>query len=89
MSKTKKQYWIIDTGTKTLSNGHCDTRGPYRTIKQAESSIIAENQVLHQESCNCLRRNEDKTPWGDTYHIVQVVRSVTPILKSIATLKDV
>jgi len=82
-----KQYWIIDTGIEGTSQGTFEARGPYTSVKSAETIILRETKLLWEDSCTCLKT--DKTnPWCYPFHIMEVVKTVLPQITAKVTLID-
>lgn len=73
------QIWVLDTGTRGMSEGTIQAHGPYHTQERAEQWIKATSAADWIGSCGCLRTGGPPEDWGDEYIIVQVVRSVRPV----------
>ena len=83
----KKEYWIIDTGTKALTENTREAVGPYPTKKAAEQAALTDIRDVWKDSCTCLKREHD-TDFCKPLHIVEVVRSVIPKITAKIELID-
>jgi hypothetical protein len=83
----KKEYWIIDTDTiEQVTNTRYAT-GPYPTKKAAETFALNDIRDVWNDSCTCLKTDDD-TNWCSPLLIVEVVRSVVPKITTKIELID-
>ena len=83
----KKEYWIIDTDAIEQVTNTCHATGPYPTRKAAEKFALNDIRDAWNDSCTCLKTDDD-TNWCSPLLIVEVVRSVVPKITAKVTLID-
>jgi len=76
--KKKPQFWVIDTGLGGNTVGTYQALGPFKSKQEAEEHISTDSSQDWLESCGCLRSG-DRESWGDTYIILEAVRTVIPV----------
>ena len=76
--KKEAQFWVIDTGIGGNTVGTYQALGPFDSRLEAEEHISTESSQCWMESCGCLQSGERES-WGDTYIILEAVRTVIPV----------
>lgn len=83
----KKEYWIIDTDPLCNTIKYRAAFGPYPTRKTAETFALNDIRDVWNDSCTCLKSDDD-TDWCAPLLIVEVVRSVVPKITAKIELID-
>lgn len=68
--------------------GEDEMKGPFKSVDAAMKKILAEAKECFDESCNCLKREEDRN-WFDVVEIFQRVAVVRPTVTSKLKLEEV
>lgn len=68
--------------------GENEMKGPFKSMRAVTKEILKEAKECFDESCNCLKREED-TNWFDVVEIFQRVGVVRPTVTSKLKLEEV
>lgn len=76
-TKTKAQYWIIDTDGVNFTPA-MKPAGPFDSIEVAEAWLI-EDALEVLEGCEEPVKRDDCATWGAPMHIVKVVKTLRQV----------
>lgn len=62
-------------------------KGPFKSMREVKKEILTEAKECFDESCNCLKREEDRN-WFDVVEIFQRVAVVRPTVTSKLKLEE-
>lgn len=69
-------------------SGEDALKGPFKSMREVKKEILTEAKECFDESCNCLKREEDPN-WFDVVEIFQRVAVVRPTVTSKLKLEEV
>lgn len=68
--------------------GEDEMKGPFKSMREVKKEILTEAKECFDESCNCLKREENRN-WFDVVEIFQRVGVVRPTVTSKLKLEEV
>jgi hypothetical protein len=69
-------------------SGEDALKGPFKSMREVKKEILKEAKECFDESCNCLKREENRN-WFDVVEIFQRVAVFRPTVKSKLKLEEV
>jgi putative SOS response-associated peptidase YedK len=69
-------------------SGEDALKGPFKSMRAVTKEILKEAKECFDESCNCLKREENRN-WFDVVEIFQRVAVFRPTVKSKLKLEEV
>ncbi len=69
-------------------SGEDGLKGPFKSMREVKKEILTEAKECFDESCNCLKREENRN-WFDVVEIFQHVGVVRPTVTSKLKLEEV